>query len=79
MFLILRIAKRYVFDSDLDDERSDNEESEVEAEETNAKDAHKTLETSTGLASDTPVVLINGKAVEPEAKPEGIRDRKKGT
>lgn len=78
LYLILRIAKRYVFDSDLDDERSDNEESEEEPEETKENDSRKALENNTGTAKDTPVVLINGKSVEPNAKPEGMRDRKKG-
>lgn len=77
LFLILRIAKRYVFDSDLDDERSDNEESEAEPEESREKDAQNAIENGTGMAGNTPVVLINGRSVEPEAKSEGIRDRKK--
>ena len=77
LFLILRIAKRYIFDSDLDDERSDNEESEAEDEENKDKGARKGLENNGGIASDTPTVLINGRSVEPETKAEGARDRKK--
>lgn len=79
LFLILRIAKRYIFDSDLDDERSDNEESEAEPDALEEKSSHKALENSTGMANDTPTLLVNGKSVEPERKPEGIRDRKKRT
>ncbi len=77
LFLILRIAKNYVFSNGLEDDRSDNEDSDAEPDEIKKKNAHKALEGSTGAASDTPVVHINGKSIEPEAKSEGIRDRKK--
>ena len=76
LFLILRIAKNYVFTTGPpQDERSDDDDSDEE--EIKEKDAHKMLEKDTGIASDKPIVLINGKPTEPEAKPEGIRDRKK--
>lgn len=76
LFLILRIAKNFVFADTLADERSDDEESEEE-EDIREKDAHKALEQDTGMATDKPVLLINGKPTESQAKPEGIRDRKK--
>jgi very-long-chain ceramide synthase len=78
LFLILRIAKNYVFSpSEIRDERSDDEEDEDEDESStvDAKAAQKALEQDTGMHSDKPVVLINGKAEEPEAKAEGIRTR----
>ena len=78
-FLILRIAKRYVFDTMLADERSDDE---TEDETIRPSEAKKALEDNTGMETDKPVVLINGKAVdmngktvEAEAMPEGIRTR----
>ena len=78
-FLILRIAKRYVFNTYLQDERSDDE---TEEEDVNPAEAKKALEADTGMKTDKPVVLINGKAVdgngktvEPEAMSEGIRTR----
>ena len=77
LWLIFRIAKNYVFNSGLADERSDDEESDEDAEEIKEKDAHKALEQDTGMASDKPVLQVNGKSIEPTAKPEGIRDRKK--
>lgn len=80
LFLILRIAKNFVFSSGLADERSDDEEDEEEKEEeANVKDAAtKALEKDRGMTTDKPVVLVNGQMIEPDAKPEGIRDRKKG-
>jgi acyl-CoA-dependent ceramide synthase len=76
LFLILRIAKNYVFSSEVRDERSDSEDSEEE-EEINEKEVHRTLEKDTGMKTDKPVLLVNGKPTDPVAKSEGIRDRKK--
>lgn len=63
----------------LADERSDDE---TEDETIRPSEAKKALEDNTGMETDKPVVLINGKAVdmsgktvEPEAMPEGIRTR----
>lgn len=88
LFLILRIAKNYVFSNVAQDERSEDEESD--SEETKGKKApngnvrvdnktaEKTLEKDTGMATDKPVLLVNGEPVEAHAKPEGIRERRKG-
>ena len=73
LFLILRIAKNYVFRSDLQDERSDDEGDADETEE----DAKKMLEEERGMHTDKPVVLVNGKPIDGVAKPEGIREKKK--
>ena len=75
LFLILRIAKNYVFSSSVRDERSDDEEEEDE--ELDDKTAHKALKDDTGMETDKPVLLINGKVTEAVAKPEGIRTRSK--
>ncbi|KAJ9649874.1 sphingosine N-acyltransferase lag1 [Neophaeococcomyces mojaviensis] len=81
LFLILRIAKNYVFSHTVQDERSDNEEEEDEPVE-QAKiangDAKKALANETGMGTDKPVLLINGEPVESQAKPEGIKQRRKG-
>lgn len=74
LFLILRIAKNFVFNSVVQDERSDDED---EDEEIDANHAQQSLENETGMHSDKPIVLINGQPEDPQAKPEGIRDRKK--
>lgn len=75
LFLILRIAKNFVFTSVVQDERSDSEDEEDE--EVDSVDAKQKLIEQTGMRTDKPVVLINGRPEELEAKPEGIRDRKK--
>jgi very-long-chain ceramide synthase len=84
LFLILRIAKNFVFTSVGKDERSDDEdedEEEDQAEEgaVDSKDAKRKLEEKRGMKSDKPVLLVNGVPEEPEGLPEGIRDRKKRT
>lgn len=56
------------------DERSDDEESEME--DMNGE-ATKLLENDTGMKTDSPVVLVNGEALKAEAKPEGIKQRRK--
>lgn len=80
LFLILRIAKNYVFSHVAQDERSDNEESEDEDMKEPAKvnntAAKKALENGTGMNTDKPVVLVNGEPIEPQAKPEGITLRR---
>lgn len=88
LFLILRIAKNYVFSHVAADERSEDEDTEVEdvkerkelngSASVDEKTAQKMLENDTGMATDKPVVLINGEPMEAEAKPEGIRARRKG-
>jgi very-long-chain ceramide synthase len=81
LFLILRIAKNFVFSSvDLKDERSEDEEDEEEEKDGKAiNDAARKalLENDTGMHTDKPVLLVNGEAIKPEAKPEGIRDRRR--
>ena len=75
LFLILRIAKNYVFAQNLADERSDDEEDEEEEDDVKPQEAQKALENATGMKSDTPILLINGHAAESEAMSEGIRTR----
>ena len=74
LFLILRIAKNFVLRNPLADERSDDEDDE-EYEDVKPQEAQKALENDTGMKTDKPVLLVNGKAAEPEARPEGIRTR----
>lgn len=82
LFLILRIAKNYVFSHVAQDERSDDEESEDETVNEKEKArvdvaaAKKALENETGMNTDKPVVLVNGEPIEPQAKPEGITLRR---
>jgi len=90
LWLILRIARNYVFNSGLADERSDNEESEREDADPKKvhADAKKALENGNGsaasggggnaMANGKPVVLLNGEPVEAQAKPEGqgVRPRR---
>lgn len=88
LFLILRIAKNYVFSHVAQDERSEDEDSDTEDVKqkkqpngnatVDEKAAKKTLEEDVGMATDRPVVLVNGEPIEAEAKSEGIRARRKG-
>lgn len=86
LYLIFRIAKNYVFSHVATDERSEDEDSDEDVTQSkengsaaaNVKAAKKALEADTGMATDRPVVLVNGEPIEPEAKPEGIRERRKG-
>ena len=78
LFLIVRIAKNYVFNTNLADERSEDEDSDEEKpdqKKINAQ-AKKALENNVGMNTDKPVVLLNGEPVETQAKPEGIKARK---
>ena len=77
LFLILRIAKNFVFTKVAKDERSDDEETEEEEEEDMNKEASKLLQNNTGMKTDSPVVLVNGEPLKAEAKPEGIKQRRK--
>lgn len=88
LWLIVRIAKNYVFSHVAQDERSEDEDTEAEdsnqnkqlngTARANNQMAKKALENDTGMATDRPVVLINGEPIEPEPKAEGIRERRKG-
>jgi acyl-CoA-dependent ceramide synthase len=75
LFLILRIAKNFVFAKDLADERSDDEE-EDEENEALGQEEKKSLE-NTKVSENKPVVLVNGKPLEGESKPKGVRERKR--
>jgi very-long-chain ceramide synthase len=75
LFLILRIAKNFVFTKVAKDERSDDEE--TEEEEDMNKEATELLQNDTGMKTDSPVVFVNGEPLKAEAKPEGIKQRKK--
>lgn len=83
LFLILRIAKNFVFTSVGKDERSDDEATEDEIEQDQKKTqkldgtaVKKQVEFDTGMDTDKPVLLVNGQSIEPEAKPEGIHLRR---
>lgn len=75
LFLILRIAKNYVFTSVAVDERSEDEEEE-EDREVEAKDEKKAVE-SGHMNGNKPIVLVNGEPVENESKSVGVRERKR--
>lgn len=81
LFLILRIAKNYVFTNVAADERSEDEADDDEVEEPtktmNGSDVKKQLEQDTGMATDRPVLLVNGEPIDMKAKPEGIKQRRK--
>lgn len=74
LYLILRIAKNFVFNKGLEDVRSDDEDSD---EDDMNEEATKLLQTDTGMKTDSPVVLVNGKPVDLKAKPEGIKQRRR--
>jgi acyl-CoA-dependent ceramide synthase len=75
LFLILRIAKNYVFSNVTVDERSEDEE-EDENTDTPAKGEKKALE-GAKVNGNRPVVLVNGEPVEGETRPGGVRERKR--
>jgi very-long-chain ceramide synthase len=75
LFLILRIAKNYVFNSVKRDDRSDNEDEDEEDDEAYAKDANGSATIPNGVAqsvarrkvaneSETVRVLVNGRPVD---------------
>lgn len=77
LFLILRIAKNYVFNSVARDERSDNEETEDDAKVVQGA-SQKRLQHNTSPQITTPIIQLNGEAVNMEAKPVGAVKRRKG-
>jgi very-long-chain ceramide synthase len=67
LFLILRIAKNFVFNDNLADERSDDEaETETKEEETKSLANGK---------HTPPTLLVNGKDADSVPQPEGMRTR----
>lgn len=76
LFLILRIAKNYVFTSVAQDERSDDEDDDEEEEESEDHQAQKTI-TDKKANGVQPVVLLNGEPVEAQPKAAGVRERKR--
>lgn len=83
LFLILRIAKNYVFDSSITDVRSDDED-EDEEEEGEGVEGLKDVVGGKLVAVETPKVLLNGNPVESSAaRKEGesysdaVKDRRK--
>ncbi|ETN45148.1 uncharacterized protein HMPREF1541_10025 [Cyphellophora europaea CBS 101466] len=78
LFLIIRIAKNFVFNTDLADERSDDEDDEEEEQhiEQTGPDQkvprRRTIDTKLG-----PALLINGKPDETESEQEVVRERRK--
>lgn len=78
LFLILRIAKNYVFTSVGQDERSDDEDDDEEEEEEESEDHHGEKTITNGKTNGVkPVVLVNGEPVEAQSKPAGVRARKR--
>ncbi|OAP62880.1 hypothetical protein AYL99_02107 [Fonsecaea erecta] len=75
LFLILRIAKNYVFSNIRADERSDDEEEDEQTEEA-PSGGQKVLENGK-VGGEKPVVLVNGEPVEGVAKSNGVRERKR--
>ena len=75
LFLILRIAKNYVFTSVAQDERSDDEDDDEEDKEEESEVQKSIADKKTNGAQ--PVVVINGLPVEGQAKPLGVRERKR--
>ncbi|KAH0848504.1 hypothetical protein AYO21_00717 [Fonsecaea monophora] len=75
LFLILRIAKNFVFSNIRSDERSEDEEEDEEIE--NAPNGGKNALENGKVAGDKPVVLVNGKPVEGVSKSDGVRERKR--
>ncbi|EZF95559.1 hypothetical protein H113_04106, partial [Trichophyton rubrum MR1459] len=61
LYLIIRIAKTYVFGNALQDERSDNEEEEDEIEESSM--------TSEANGVSIPTLLVNGHATKENVDP----------
>lgn len=75
LFLILRIAKNYVFSKAIADERSEDEDEGEEVEHIQ-QDAQKSIQDAQTNGTK-PTVLLNGKPVEGEAKTDGVRERKR--
>lgn len=69
LFLILRIAKNYVFNNAIADERSDSEEEETDGEvkEGIAKQVNGTK----------PTVLLNGEPVDVPQNSAALRERRR--
>jgi len=67
LFLILRIAKNFVFTRVAVDERSDDEDDDEEV----------AMEDKPKINGTKPVVLINGAPVEGQAKSDSLRERKR--
>lgn len=79
LYLIVRIAKNYVFNTNWVDERSDDEETEEEGAQDQKKinaDAKKALENGVTKQNGGPTVLVNGEPVESQPKPEGVKARR---
>lgn len=77
LFLILRIAKNYVFNSVVQDERSDNDETEDDIK-VSERTKQQTLQHDTSSKPNPPIIQVNGEAVNMDMKPEGITKRRKG-
>jgi len=75
LYLILRIAKNFVFNKTATDVRSDDEESSDEVDE--KEEATKLLQNNVDMKSNMPTVVINGKPAEVEASPQGDKPRRR--
>ncbi|EXJ76822.1 uncharacterized protein A1O5_01330 [Cladophialophora psammophila CBS 110553] len=75
LFLILRIAKNFVFSNVRADERSEDEDEDEEIED--APSEGKKASENGKIAGGKPVVLVNGEPVENVSKSDGVRERKR--
>lgn len=74
LYLILRIAKNFVFNKDWQDVRSDDEGSD---EDDVKEETTKLVQQDISVKVNAPKLLVNGKSVEVNAKAEGVKQRRK--
>ncbi|KAJ4514923.1 sphingosine N-acyltransferase lag1 [Exophiala dermatitidis] len=78
LFLILRIAKNYVFANIVADERSDDEDEDEEEQQHDTKSNGKIVgEADVQINGTTPAVLINGEPVEDQPNQDAVRARRR--
>ncbi|KAL2429658.1 Sphingosine N-acyltransferase LAG1 [Exophiala dermatitidis] len=79
LFLILRIAKNYVFANIVADERSDDEDEDEEEEQPHDTKSNGKLVggPDAQINGTTPAVLINGEPVESQTKQDAVRARRR--
>ncbi|KIX08599.1 uncharacterized protein Z518_03255 [Rhinocladiella mackenziei CBS 650.93] len=75
LFLILRIAKNYVFSNIKADERSDDEDDEEEVEV--ATEDKKDSTAKPKMNGTKPMVMVNEEPVEGRPKSNGVKERKR--
>lgn len=74
LWAIFRIAYRFLFASELEDDRSDNDDDEYEEEQ-----RMEALAREKSLKASSPTVLVNGSPVNGNGKATGTEIRKNGT